>query len=92
MSSDGSPPESNATIDIKFPSKGIDFEALDSAFGVLIRALIDHQTGSPEQVRAWESGMANLPHALGDRFPPLARLNELAGKAWPTASSLQESN
>lgn len=92
MSSDGSNSECNATINLKFHSEDIYFEALASTLDTLIRALVDHQTGSPEQVRAWESGMANLPQALGDRFPPLAKLNELAGKAWPTASSRQESN
>lgn len=92
MSSDGSNSESNATIDIKFRLESVDFEAIESAFGTLIRALADHQAGSPGQALAWENGMANLPQALGDRLPPLARLNDLARKAWPTANDQLKSN
>ncbi|WP_157651216.1 hypothetical protein [Dechloromonas denitrificans] len=90
MSSDGSNAENNAIINIKPRSEGIDFEAIASACGTLIRALVDHQTGSPEQVLAWENGMAKMPQALCDRFPPLARLHELARKAWPTANDQSE--
>jgi len=90
MSSDGSNCENNATIDINSRLEDVDFEVIDSTLGTLIRALLDHQAGSPEQVLAWENGMANLPHGLGDRFPPLVRLYELARKAWPAADDQLE--
>lgn len=92
MSSDGSNSANNTIVDIKFCSESVDFEALASAFDILTRALVEYQTGSPEQALAWENGMANMPQALGDRFPPLARLNELARTAWPTANDQPENN
>lgn len=80
--------DDGSAIEIKVGLDKADFEAIDSAWGALIRALVDHDAGSPGQALAWENGMAKMPQALRDLLPPLARLNELALKAWPSIKDL----
>lgn len=80
----------SAAVEIKLALEETDFDAPDSAWGTLIRALVDHDSGSPEQVLAWESGLAKMPQPFRDLLPPLARLHELSLKAWPTPNDKGE--
>jgi len=82
--------DERAAIEIQSALEKADFDVIDSAWGVLIRALVDHDTASPGQALAWESGVAKMPQPLRDLLPSLARLHDLALKAWPTVKDKGE--
>lgn len=49
----------------------------------LQRALLNYETGSPEQAMAWEQGAMKLPAWQQETMPSLRQLLQLAEKAWP---------
>lgn len=74
----------DACLEIEAGSDNSERSAMDRAVNSLIRALADHQAGTPEQAQAWEAGLAAMPRELRHRLPALSSLNELARKAWPS--------
>lgn len=82
----------SVAVEIKLALEKADFGAIDSAWGALICALVDHDTASPGQALAWENGVAKMPQPLRDLLPSLTRLHDLARKAWPTVKDKGETH